>query len=50
VTYYYDGKLVGRITPGITGAPTYLILGLAPGDPVVAPATARADYVRVWQR
>jgi beta-glucanase (GH16 family) len=50
VTYYYDGELVGRITSGITGAPMYLILGLAPGDPVVAPATARVDYVRVWQR
>jgi beta-glucanase (GH16 family) len=50
VTYYYDGKRVGRITSGITGAPMYLILGLAPGNPVVAPATARVDYVRVWQR
>jgi hypothetical protein len=35
----------GRIDPML-----YLILGLAPGDPVVAPATARVDYVRVWQR
>jgi hypothetical protein len=49
VTYYYDGLRVGRITSGVTAAPMYLILGLGPGSPVLAPATQRVDYVRVWQ-
>jgi hypothetical protein len=49
VTYYYDGHPVGTISNGITSAPMYLIVGLgAGGDPVIAPATMRVQYVRVW--
>lgn len=52
VTYYYDGKQVGRITEGITGAPMFLVVDLSVGSlggPAVAPARLRVDYVRVWQ-
>ena len=53
VTYYYDGREVGRLTNGITAAPMYLILaaGVDPTDngPTLTPATALVDYVRVWQ-
>jgi beta-glucanase (GH16 family) len=53
VTYYYDGRKVGRAVRGITQAPMYLILGLAVGGfysgPVSLPSTLMVDYVRVWQ-
>jgi beta-glucanase (GH16 family) len=53
VTYYYDGKVVGQITTGITSAPMFLILDLAVdhtyGGPIATPAAMRVDYVRVWQ-
>ncbi|MFE1439903.1 family 16 glycosylhydrolase [Streptomyces sp. NPDC058739] len=53
VTYYYDGKQVGRITTGITSAPMYLILnnGINPDHSAtnLAPADMVVDYVRVWQ-
>lgn len=53
VTYYYDGAKVGQLTAGITGDPMYLILDLLPsgvnGGQLVAPATLRVAYVRVWQ-
>lgn len=50
VTYYYDGRRVGSISQGITGAPMYLILGFAPAtDGSTRPARLRVDYVRVWQ-
>jgi len=53
VTYYYDGTEVWQDTSGITSAPMYLILNLAVSKavsaPIVAPATMRVDYVRVWQ-
>ena len=52
VTYYYNGRRVGRITRGITAAPMYLILGIGAdaqyGGPTRA-ATFRVAYVRVWQ-
>jgi beta-glucanase (GH16 family) len=52
VTYYYDGRRVGRIIHGVTSAPMYLILGIGAdaqyGGPSRA-ATYRVDYVRVWQ-
>jgi beta-glucanase (GH16 family) len=53
VTYYYDGKDVGSITNGITGAPMYLILSHSAsvyGSQILASAQARVDYVRVWQK
>jgi beta-glucanase (GH16 family) len=54
VTYYYDGKAVGKLTSGITSAPMYLILNNAVskqyGGPTSVPATMKTDYVRVWQR
>ncbi|MBO4253479.1 glycoside hydrolase family 16 protein [Streptomyces griseorubiginosus] len=53
VTYYYDGKQVGRITTGITSAPMYLILNNAVssthGGPTQVPADMMVDYVKVWQ-
>jgi len=51
VTYYYDGRVVGTITTGITGAPMYMILNIGVGqygDPI-RPATFRVAFVRVWQ-
>ena len=53
VTYYYDGRAVGRITTGITSAPMYLILNDAvnqPGSGYAAPSTMQVDYVRVWAK
>ena len=54
ITYYYDGRLVGRAVLGITSAPMYLILafGVNPrvGGPVALPAKAFVKYVRVWQQ
>jgi beta-glucanase (GH16 family) len=53
ITYYYDGRVAGKITSGVTSAPMYLILNYATSDhdggPVQVPATMRVDYVRVWQ-
>jgi beta-glucanase (GH16 family) len=53
VTYVYDGRPVGVVTRGITGAPMSIILDYAVRaiDPGlrVAPATMKVDYVRVWQ-
>jgi beta-glucanase (GH16 family) len=53
VTYYYDGKVVGTISTGITSAPMYLILGDAvsatTGGPS-HPSTMKVAYVRVWTK
>ena len=53
ITYYYDGTEVGRLTAGIAGTPHFLVLGLGIGGTfgglMVAPASERVDYVRVWQ-
>ena len=53
ITYYYDGRVVGRIRSGITHAPMYLILNNATAHlyqiPVQVPADVRVAYVRVWQ-
>lgn len=53
ITYYYDGRVVGRVTSGVTSAPMFLILNYAISNrhrgPVQVPATMRVDYVRVWQ-
>lgn len=53
ISYYYDGQVMGTIRNGITAARMYLILNNATapqtGGPVLAPATMRVDYVRVWQ-
>jgi beta-glucanase (GH16 family) len=52
VTYYYDGRQVGRITTGITGSPMYLILNHAVGGccagPKLVPTTVYVDYVHVY--
>lgn len=54
ITYYYDGRVVGRLRRGVPAARMYLILNLAAarahGGPVRVPAAMRVDYVRVWQR
>ncbi len=57
ITYYYDGRMVGRVTSGITSAPMYLILNYAISNnvinplngPILIPATMRVSYVRIWQ-
>jgi beta-glucanase (GH16 family) len=53
ITYYYDGRVVGRVTSGVTSAPMFLILNYATADqqggPVRVPAAMRVEYVRVWQ-
>jgi beta-glucanase (GH16 family) len=49
--YYYDGKLVGTITQGVTSAPETIILALAVGGesgPATAPVDMRVDYVRAY--
>jgi hypothetical protein len=53
VTYYYDGRQVGRITTGTTDAPMYLIMDMTSGATIGGPrvpATMLVDYVRVWQK
>ena len=54
ITYYYDGRRVGRVTTGVTSKPMYLIVNLAVSStespPAIAPATLRVAWVRVWQR
>ena len=53
ITFYFDGKLVGSTTEGITSSPMYLVvdLGLSStaSPPVVAPSRLKVDYVHVWQ-
>ena len=52
LTFYYDGKQVGRHTEGVTSAPHYLIINLALSGPpyIKVPQTVRVAYVRVWKR
>jgi beta-glucanase (GH16 family) len=52
LTFYYDGKRVGRHTEGVTSVPHYLILNLALSEPpyIKVPQTVRVAYVRVWKR
>ncbi len=52
LTFYYDGKRVGRHTVGVTSVPHYLVLNLALSDPpyLEVPQTVRVAYVRVWKR
>ena len=51
VTYFYDGRQVGRITSGITSSPMYLIFNLALSTkispPVQVPSEMLVDWVRV---
>jgi beta-glucanase (GH16 family) len=53
ITYYYDGRRVGRVTTGVTSKPMYLIINLAvsgsASPPAIAPAKLRVAWVRVWQ-
>jgi len=50
VRYYYDGKLVGKITTGITSARMFPIIDYTTnGSNVIAPATMEVNWVRVWQ-
>ncbi|HEX7975797.1 MAG TPA: DNRLRE domain-containing protein [Anaerolineales bacterium] len=54
IKFYYDGKLVGTVTSGVTSSPMFLILnyGLATKvlGSVQVPSNMLVDYVRVWQR
>jgi beta-glucanase (GH16 family) len=51
VTYYYDGKDVGSISSGVTGAPMYLILGNGVSSTLsdTVADSMQVAYVRVWQ-
>jgi beta-glucanase (GH16 family) len=49
ITWYYDGKKVGRTTSGVTGQPMYLIVNLALTPRPMVPARMSVDYVRVWR-
>ena len=53
VDYYYDGRLVGSITMGITSVPEWLMIdnAISPtiGGATMVPADMQVDYVRVWQ-
>jgi len=53
ITYYYDGRVAGKIKSGVTHAPMYLILNNATAHryqiPIQVPADMRVAYVRVWQ-
>jgi beta-glucanase (GH16 family) len=61
VTWYYDGQDIGCLETSssacgatnstIAGAPMYLLMtyGSSNAYTITAPATARIDYVRVWQ-
>jgi beta-glucanase (GH16 family) len=53
VSYYYDDKLVGTISSGITDSPMYMILnhGIGAdsiGGPISAPSEMLVDWVRVY--
>jgi len=50
LTFYYDGKRVGRHTTGVTSSPHYLILNLGISeDEIKVPQTIKVGYVRVWK-
>jgi beta-glucanase (GH16 family) len=52
VTYYYDGKEVGRFTSNVTSAPQSIILDntIAAAELSISEAdTMQVSYVRVWQ-
>jgi beta-glucanase (GH16 family) len=49
ITFYYDGRDIGRVTSGVTSAPMFLVLDNAAQAPAQVPATMKVAYVRVWQ-
>lgn len=50
VTFYYDGRKVGRHKTGVTGSRHYIILNNGLSRPERRlPATLKVDYVRVWK-
>lgn len=52
ISYYYDGKLVGRVTEGVVNSPHFLILNYGINDRygINVPSTMEVDYVRVWEK
>lgn len=52
ISFYYDGSLVGSVTPNVPVADVgrYLVLGVSAGGKVALPHDVYAvfDYVRVW--
>ncbi|MGF1597070.1 MAG: family 16 glycosylhydrolase [Acidimicrobiales bacterium] len=50
--FYYDGRLVGTYTEGLTSDPHYLVLnyGITAENGITVPSTLKVDYVRVWSR
>ena len=53
IKFYYDGKLVGTASQGVTSAPMFLILNYGVSSsisgPIQVPSNLLIDYVRFWQ-
>ncbi len=53
ITYYYDGKQVGKATSGVVSSKMYLILNYGVSSsisgPIQVPSNFLVDYARVWQ-
>lgn len=57
LTYYFDGKVIGKFTDNVPNTPGYLLANLAvgghwPGNPTSStkfPASMKLDHIRVWQ-
>jgi beta-glucanase (GH16 family) len=53
IHWYYDGRLVGVQTEGVTDEPMYIVLlnTVKAGEPAITqPAVVKVAYVKVWQR
>jgi beta-glucanase (GH16 family) len=48
ITFYYDGREVGKQTAGVTDQPMYLILNYGLKSNIAVPSTMKVDYVRFW--
>jgi beta-glucanase (GH16 family) len=51
IAWYYDNKLVGTVTSGVTSSPMYLILNNAigsAGGPTLVPADTQVKWVHVY--
>jgi beta-glucanase (GH16 family) len=48
VNYWYDGKLVGTITQGLTNAPMFVILNLGMSNTISPPMKAPAEMLVDW--
>jgi beta-glucanase (GH16 family) len=53
ITFYYDGKQVGKVSSSVVSSKMYLILNYGVSSsvsgPIQVPSNFLVDYVRVWQ-